>query len=96
MNNIKQMLGKRQPEYYLLITWCITCPVLLLLLFISRLIDESNQIPSDGNYQFPRWTLYFGWALLTICTISIPVYYLYQYIQSYNYVSIHPNGKVNK
>lgn len=96
MNNIKMMLGRRRPEYYLLITWCITCPILLLIIFFAAMIDSSSRLLVEGDYQFPQWTLGFGWTIFTLCIIGIPAYYLYQYIQSFRYVRATPIDGVSK
>jgi hypothetical protein len=32
MNDVKMMLGKRAGEYYLFVTWCVTAPILILVI----------------------------------------------------------------
>jgi SNF family Na+-dependent transporter len=89
MNDIQLMLDKRIPEYYLFVTWCIACPVLLLIIFFASMIDGSSKLLVEGDYQFPQWTLGVGWTIFTVCIIGMPIYYLYQYIQSFHYVRKH-------
>ena len=96
MNDIKLMLGRRQLRYYLLATWCIACPILLSILFVSRMIGDMKKPSSYDNYDFPQWTLGVGWTIFIICIIPMPVYYLYQYIQSYHYVRTNPICNVSK
>ncbi|CAF3571258.1 unnamed protein product, partial [Rotaria sp. Silwood2] len=92
MNDIKLMLGKRRPEYYLFVTWCVTGPIILLIIFFATMINDSSKLIVYGNYQFPRWTLGVGWTIFTICIVAMPLYYLYQYIQSFLHVRANPTS----
>lgn len=87
MNDVKMMLGKRAAEYYLFITWCITVPVLVSVIVLSKLITARPLSNGAGGgfaaYVYPEWSNIAGWLIFALCIIPIPLVFIINYIREY-------------
>lgn len=56
-------------------TWMITCPVLLLVIFLLSMKD-ANEPLTYGAYSYPDWSLWLGWAIALVIMVQVPLWAL--------------------
>ncbi|XP_077418378.1 sodium- and chloride-dependent GABA transporter 1 isoform X2 [Vanacampus margaritifer] len=67
---IERMLGK-PVNIYFRICWFIMCPLLVLCILVSNIIQYT---PAQyGTYRYPLWAEWVGWGVSLITLIWIPV-----------------------
>jgi len=92
MNDVKMMLGKRAAQYYLFLTWCISAPLLMLVIIFSKLIGaktmENEASAGYEKYTYPPWSQILGWFIFILCIIPIPLVYLVNYIKEYRKIEV--------
>ncbi|CAF4127459.1 unnamed protein product [Rotaria socialis] len=96
MNDVEMMLGKRAAQYYLFVTWCITAPILTLVITATNLLNTAPlKLDASGGfppYEFPQWSTTLGWFIFVICIIPIPLVFLISYIQEYRRMAKEKTG----
>ncbi|CAF4805376.1 unnamed protein product, partial [Rotaria magnacalcarata] len=55
------MLGKRPLEPFWFFTWCISGPIITLVVFFSMIIRFRT--PTEGNYEYPPYANALGWLM---------------------------------
>ncbi|CAF4371826.1 unnamed protein product [Rotaria sp. Silwood2] len=61
--DIRMMLGKRPLELFWFFTWCISGPLITLIVFFSSVIRFRT--PTEGNYEYPAYANALGWLMVT-------------------------------
>ncbi|XP_023217228.1 sodium- and chloride-dependent GABA transporter 1-like [Centruroides sculpturatus] len=73
-DDIKFMLGTR-PNAYWRITWTVTAPLILAMVFIYSLIKHKPI--KYGDYDYPDWADGIGWFLALVSIVQIPIWAVY-------------------
>uniref|UniRef100_A0A0B6ZSU3 Transporter n=1 Tax=Arion vulgaris TaxID=1028688 RepID=A0A0B6ZSU3_9EUPU len=82
MKDIEYMLGSKPHGWiYWVFCWTISCPVLIALLFIYRMV---NYIPPmyDKERPYPDFAQSIGWVILTIALCPVPLGFLWRLIKA--------------
>uniref|UniRef100_A0A3Q0SHF2 Transporter n=1 Tax=Amphilophus citrinellus TaxID=61819 RepID=A0A3Q0SHF2_AMPCI len=66
---IKKMQGK-SPNIYFRLCWLLLCPMLVLCILISSIIQYTP--PHYGKYMYPVWAEWVGWGISLVSIIWIP------------------------
>lgn len=67
---IERMLGK-PPHLYFLLCWKLFCPVLVLIILMSSIIQYT---PAHyGTYTYPEWAEGVGWCISLVSIVWIPL-----------------------
>lgn len=64
------MLNRRLGWYWK-ITWTVTSPVVLLVIFIFSMIDQGEPV-KYGKYEYPPWAIGIGWTITLFVMLQIP------------------------
>ncbi|CAF1219759.1 unnamed protein product [Rotaria sp. Silwood1] len=81
MEDIRMMLDKRPLEPFFFFTWCISGPIITLIIFFSSII--RFQTPTEGNYEYPVYANVLGWLMVCSSLISIPCVMVYEFIKAW-------------
>ncbi|CAF4851966.1 unnamed protein product [Rotaria sp. Silwood1] len=81
MEDIRMMLGKRPLEPYWFFTWCISGPLVTLIIFFSTVIRFRT--PTEGNYEYPAYANALGWLMVCSSLIFIPSIMIYEFIKAW-------------
>ncbi|CAF1274399.1 unnamed protein product [Rotaria sordida] len=81
MEDIRMMLNRRPLEPYWFFTWCISGPIIILIVFFSSLIQF--QPPKEGNYIYPLYANVIGWLFVCASVIFIPIIMIYELIKAW-------------
>ncbi|CAF4279621.1 unnamed protein product, partial [Rotaria sordida] len=81
MEDIRMMLGKRPLEPYWFFTWCISDPIITLVLVFSSII--RFQPPTEGNYEYSAYANMLGWLMVCSSLIFIPCIMVYEFIKAW-------------
>ncbi|CAF1249713.1 unnamed protein product [Adineta steineri] len=82
MEDIRMMLGRRPFEPYWFFTWCISGPIITLVVFFSSLIQFRP--PAEGNYAYLTYANVIGWLMVVASVIFIPAVMIYEFIKAWN------------
>ncbi|XP_030000025.1 sodium- and chloride-dependent GABA transporter 1 isoform X2 [Sphaeramia orbicularis] len=67
---VERMLG-RPPHIYFLLCWRLLCPVLVLIILMSSIIQYT---PAHyGKYTYPEWAEGVGWCISLVSIVWIPL-----------------------
>ncbi|XP_050032229.1 sodium- and chloride-dependent glycine transporter 2-like [Dermacentor andersoni] len=64
------MLNRRLGWYWK-VTWTVTSPLVLLVIFIFSMLDQNEPV-KYGNYEYPPWAIGIGWAITLFVMLQIP------------------------
>ncbi|KAG7244077.1 hypothetical protein INR49_006239 [Caranx melampygus] len=67
---VKRMLG-RIPNFYFRICWLLLCPMLVLCILISSIIQYTPV--KYGKYSYPLWAEWVGWGVSLVSVVWIPL-----------------------
>ncbi|KAM4577242.1 sodium- and chloride-dependent GABA transporter ine isoform 1-T1 [Odontesthes bonariensis] len=67
---VKRMQGK-SPSIYFRLCWLLLCPVLVLCILISSIVQYTP--PRYGKYTYPLWAEWMGWGISLVSVIWIPL-----------------------
>ncbi|XP_033829244.1 sodium- and chloride-dependent GABA transporter ine [Periophthalmus magnuspinnatus] len=67
---VKRMLG-RTPNIYFRLCWLVLCPVLVLCILVSSIVQYTPV--RYGKYKYPHWADSVGWAVSLVSIIWIPL-----------------------
>lgn len=67
---VKRMLGKT-PNIYFRLCWKLLCPVLMLCILISSIVQYTPA--KYGTYNYPLWAECVGWIISLVSIIWIPL-----------------------
>ncbi|CAF4968439.1 unnamed protein product, partial [Rotaria sp. Silwood1] len=81
MEDIRMMLGKRPLEPFWFFTWCISGPLVTLIIFFSTVIRFRT--PTEGNYEYPAYANALGWLMVCSSLIFIPSIMIYEFIKAW-------------
>ncbi|CAF3893010.1 unnamed protein product [Rotaria sp. Silwood1] len=81
MEDIRMMLNRRPLEPYWFITWCISGPIIILIVFFASLIQF--QPPKEGNYVYPPYANAIGWLFVCASLIFIPIIMIHELIKAW-------------
>ncbi|CAF3356174.1 unnamed protein product [Rotaria sp. Silwood2] len=81
MEDIRMMLNRRSIEPYWFFTWCISGPVIILIVFFSSLIQFRP--PTEGNYVYPSYANAIGWLFVCASLIFIPTIMIHEFIKAW-------------
>lgn len=65
------MLGY-YPEWFAVICWRFIAPIFMTLIAIYTFV--FFELPTDGSYPFPTIAHVFGWILVTISLMQVPIF----------------------
>ncbi|CAF1462876.1 unnamed protein product, partial [Didymodactylos carnosus] len=74
VNDMRLNLGF-EPNLFFRVAWTILCPFIVISLMILSLTYSDPLI--YGNYEYPQWSIIFGWCL-NICFILPVLFYILQ------------------
>lgn len=77
--NIKEM-NSRTPFLNWRISWKFICPAVLFLIVVFDIMYFEGL--SYGSYDYPRWSVHFGYLLNFIALLPIPGYALFYFIKN--------------
>jgi Sodium:neurotransmitter symporter family len=63
----------RPPSPFFTLSWAVTAPALILLIWIFTLLDHVAPTFGAGAYHYPLWALAAGWALTSLSLAALPV-----------------------
>ncbi|UJR35040.1 hypothetical protein I4U23_027816 [Adineta vaga] len=81
MEDIRMMLGKRPLEPFWFITWCVTGPIITIVVFFSSIIRFRT--PTAGDYEYPAYANVLGWLMVCSSLIFIPLIMIYECIKAW-------------
>ncbi|CAF1329947.1 unnamed protein product [Rotaria sordida] len=81
MEDIRMMLGKRPLEPVWFFTWCISGPIITIIIFFSSVIRFRT--PTEGNYEYPAYANALGWLMVCSSLIFIPSIMIYELIKAW-------------
>ncbi|CAF1064259.1 unnamed protein product [Rotaria sordida] len=81
MEDIRMMLDKRPLEPYWFLTWCISGPIITLIVFFSSIIQF--RAPTEGKYVFSTYANVLGWLMVSSSIIFIPGVMIYEFIKAW-------------
>ncbi|XP_077546898.1 sodium- and chloride-dependent glycine transporter 2-like isoform X1 [Haemaphysalis longicornis] len=64
------MLNRRLGWYWK-VTWTVTSPLVLLVIFIFSMVDQGEPV-KYGNYEYPPWAIGIGWTITLFVMLQIP------------------------
>ncbi|XP_037498624.1 sodium- and chloride-dependent glycine transporter 2 isoform X1 [Rhipicephalus sanguineus] len=64
------MLNRRLGWYWK-ITWTVTSPLVLLVIFIFSMLDQNEPV-KYGDYEYPPWAIGIGWTITLFVMLQIP------------------------
>ncbi|KAH6923229.1 hypothetical protein HPB50_025442 [Hyalomma asiaticum] len=64
------MLNRRLGWYWK-VTWTVTSPLVLLVIFIFSMLDQNEPV-KYGNYEYPPWAIGIGWTITLFVMLQIP------------------------
>ena len=70
--NVADMTG-RPPSLFFVLSWAVTTPALILLVWVFSLLDHSAPTFNAGAYHYPAWSLGAGWALTSLSLAALPL-----------------------
>lgn len=70
--NVADMTG-RPPSHFFTLSWAVTAPALILLIWVFTLMDHSAPTFNQGAYHYPAWSLGCGWALTSLSLAALPL-----------------------
>ncbi|CAF3356088.1 unnamed protein product [Rotaria socialis] len=91
MEDIQMMLGKRPLEPFWFFTWCISGPIITLIVLFSMVVRFRT--PTEGNYEYPPYANALGWLMVCSSIIFIPSIMIYELIKAWKITS-NPNYPV--
>ncbi|XP_072914721.1 sodium- and chloride-dependent neutral and basic amino acid transporter B(0+)-like isoform X4 [Hemitrygon akajei] len=73
IKDIEMMIGERNCLFWLWwrVCWCFISPCMLLAILTWSLVTFAP--PSYGSTEYPVWATPFGWFLIILCIMWIPV-----------------------
>jgi hypothetical protein len=63
----------RPPSPFFTLSWAVTAPALILLIWVFTLLDHSAPTFNAGAYHYPAWSLACGWALTSLSLAALPL-----------------------
>ncbi|CAF4434579.1 unnamed protein product [Rotaria socialis] len=81
MEDIRMMLDKRPFEPYWFFTWCISGPIITLIVFFSSIIQF--RAPTEGNYTYLPYANALGWLMVGSSLIFIPGVMIYEFFKAW-------------
>ncbi|CAF3973020.1 unnamed protein product [Rotaria sp. Silwood1] len=81
MDDIRMMLCKRPLEPFWFFTWCISGPLITLIILFSLVIQF--RAPIEGNYEYPAYANALGWLMVCSSLIFIPSIMIYEFIKAW-------------
>ncbi|CAF2541459.1 unnamed protein product [Rotaria sp. Silwood2] len=81
MEDVRMMLDKRPLEPYWFLTWCISGPIITLIVFFSSIIQF--RAPTEGKYVYSTYTNVLGWLMVSSSIIFIPGGIIYELIKAW-------------
>ncbi|CAF0862783.1 unnamed protein product [Adineta ricciae] len=87
MEDIRMMLDRRPLESYWFVTWCITGPIITLIVFFSSIIQFKA--PTEGNYVYLPYANAIGWLMSCSSIAFIPGVMIYQMIKAWKVTKTH-------
>ncbi|CAF0763036.1 unnamed protein product [Adineta ricciae] len=98
MNDVSMMLGRRVAEYYLFFTWCVSAPLLTLILTVTNLLNAQPLEAAAGAgfeaYQYPTWSTILGWFIFAFCILPVPLVFVVSYIKQYRKLSAEQSNAI--
>nr|XP_019956377.1 PREDICTED: sodium- and chloride-dependent GABA transporter ine-like isoform X2 [Paralichthys olivaceus] len=67
---IKRMIGKT-PNIYFRVCWLLLCPVLVMCILISSIVQYTPV--HYGKYNYPLWAECLGWCISLVSIVWIPL-----------------------
>ncbi|XP_065302318.2 sodium- and chloride-dependent glycine transporter 2-like isoform X2 [Dermacentor albipictus] len=64
------MLNRRLGWYWK-VTWTVTSPLVLLIIFIFSMLDQNEPV-KYGDYEYPPWAIGIGWTITLFVMLQIP------------------------
>lgn len=64
------MLNRRLGWYWK-VTWTVTSPLVLLVIFIFSMLDQNEPV-KYGSYEYPPWAIGIGWTITLFVMLQIP------------------------
>lgn len=64
------MLNRRLGWYWK-VTWTVTSPLVLLVIFIFSMVDQNEPV-KYGDYEYPPWAIGIGWTITLFVMLQIP------------------------
>ncbi|KAL1470138.1 hypothetical protein MTO96_024607, partial [Rhipicephalus appendiculatus] len=64
------MLNRRLGWYWK-VTWTVTSPLVLLVIFIFSMLDQNEPV-KYGDYEYPPWAIGIGWTITLFVMLQIP------------------------
>ncbi|CAF3491483.1 unnamed protein product [Rotaria sp. Silwood1] len=89
MEDIRMMLSRRPLEPYWFFTWCMSGPIITLVVFFSSII--RFQAPTEGNYIYPPYANAIGWLMVCASIIFIPGVMIYEFIKAWKITKHYQN-----
>ncbi|CAF5113280.1 unnamed protein product [Rotaria magnacalcarata] len=81
MEDIQMMLDKRPLEPYWFFTWCISGPIITLIVFFSSIIQF--RAPTEGIYTYLPYANALGWLMVGSSLIFIPGIMIYEFFKAW-------------
>ena len=66
------MTGRPTSPFFTL-SWAVTAPALILLIWVFTLLDHLAPSFNGGAYHYPTWALGAGWALTSLSLVALPL-----------------------
>jgi hypothetical protein len=63
----------RPPALFFTLSWAVTAPALILLIWVFTLLDHSAPTFNSGAYHYPAWSLGCGWLLTSLSLAALPL-----------------------
>lgn len=61
----------RRLGWYWKVTWTVTSPLVLLVIFIFSMVDQNEPV-KYGSYEYPSWAIGIGWTITLFVMLQIP------------------------
>ncbi|CAG2110947.1 unnamed protein product [Medioppia subpectinata] len=82
MDHMTEMAGNPPtPKLFWKIVWKYVTPIALIFLLIATL--WTTKAPEYRDYIYPTWTVLFGWAVIVLQVLPIPVVAMYYLCKCY-------------
>eukprot|EP00092_Neocalanus_flemingeri_P033536 GFUD01036454.1.p1 GENE.GFUD01036454.1~~GFUD01036454.1.p1 ORF type:complete len:609 (+),score=101.36 GFUD01036454.1:134-1960(+) len=71
-NNVADMTGK-EPSIFFTLSWQISAPCLIGIIWAFTLIDYRTPSYNKGQYIYPEWCHVLGWGVTSLSLAALPV-----------------------